>query len=121
MAHADNVANWTALGYDPLDTSLFLATIKKTLDSPNSLLDLRLPAGEEYRAAMSDAARWLIQGWSIEDIIPLLEVRMRKLLETAIPGGVSAAAQAYYLSIGYTLTRPSTDQPVGPPNHGGWP
>lgn len=47
--HFANVSRWAAAGYQPDDTSLYLATAYESFNHGNVMIDLRVPGTKAFR------------------------------------------------------------------------
>lgn len=56
ISHFKNLNNWVAAGFSPAGAKNYLGAIEASLNSPNMILDLRIPKNQQYQQVVLDKA-----------------------------------------------------------------
>lgn len=56
ISHFKNLGNWVAAGFSPAGAKNYLGAIEASLNSPNMILDLRIPKNQQYQQVVLDKA-----------------------------------------------------------------
>lgn len=94
-----DLAPWTAAGMSEDSANNYLGAIKSSLDSPNMVLDLRIPQNQRYQGVILDevASRFLAGELTAEEAAKEISARWQELNDEL---GVDAQKSAYLGTLG---------------------
>ncbi|MBF6593094.1 MAG: extracellular solute-binding protein [Thermaceae bacterium] len=97
-AHFKNLSNWTAAGFSVAGAKNYLGAIEQSLNSPNMILDLRIPKNQQYQQVVLDKAlsQFLAGEINAQQTMDQIDVGWEEITNTE---GRDAQLKAYRLTL----------------------
>jgi multiple sugar transport system substrate-binding protein len=95
-----NINNWTSAGFSKAAAENYLGAIKSSLDSPNMILDLRIPKNQRYQQVVLDTEvhRFISGEITKEEAMQRIEDGWEEITEEV---GRDTQLKAYRSTLGY--------------------
>ena len=99
LSQLDDVAAWTKMGMGEKNAESYLGTIRESLNSPNMIMDLRVPQNQRYQQVVLDTAvaRYLAGELGVDETVATIVQGWSEVTEEL---GEEEQLSAYKASIG---------------------
>ena len=100
ISQFENINNWTSAGFSKASAENYLGAIKASLDSPNMILDLRIPKNQRYQQVVLDTEvhRFISGEITKEEAMQRIEDGWEEITEEM---GRDTQLSAYRKTLGY--------------------